>query len=109
MIEHKDDDPTDEGPIVVRRTVYEAALRFEKTMGPGAPGAIGEAQDRMDRYHAAGNARATKRWAKIYTYLMERACSGNKLVILEPGETWDAGEEKVIRPRGRRRRSGKDA
>jgi hypothetical protein len=111
MVEYEDDDPTvyDEGPTVVTRTIYEAAKRFEKTLGPGAPGAIGEAQARMDKYHEAGNTRSAARWGKIYAYLMDRASSGTgkKLVILKPGETWDAEEEKVIKPHARRQRSGK--
>ena len=107
MVEYEDDDPTrDEGPIVVRRSVYEAALRFEKTMPTGS---IGEAQNRMDRYSEAGNARATARWAAIYKYLMWCAsvAAGTKTIILEPGEKYDFENEKVIRRRNRPPRSGK--
>jgi hypothetical protein len=110
MAEYEDDDPTrEEGPIVVKRAVYEAALRFEKAMGPGAPGAIGEAQDRAEKSRDAGKPRTAEKWWAIYRFLMECACvaSRSEAIILEPGETWDAEAGKVIKPRARRPRSGK--
>ena len=104
MTTYKDDDPAiDEGPVVVRRTIYEAALRFEKSMGPGAPGAIGEAQDRMDKAYKAGRPRAAARWTAIYRYLMGLAAVARRTrtVILETGESYDFENDRVIRPRGR--------
>jgi hypothetical protein len=106
-----DDDPTSEnGPIVVRRTVYEATRRFEKKLGAEAPGAVGAAQNKADGYRDAGNARAAARWYDIYKYLMwqESVPAGTATIILEAGETYDYENEKVIKPRARPRRSGKD-
>jgi hypothetical protein len=104
MVNYEDEDPTrEEGPIVVRRTIYEAALRFEKSMGPGAPGAIGEAQDRMDKAYQAGRPRAAARWRAIYRYLMGLAAVAKRArtVILETGESYDFENDRVIRPRAR--------
>jgi hypothetical protein len=104
MTTYKDDDPAiGEGPVVVRRTIYEAALRFEKSMGPGAPGAIGEAQDRMDKAYKAGRPRAAARWKAIYRYLMGLAAVAKRTrtVILEAGESYDFEKDRVIRPRAR--------
>ena len=104
MTAYEDDDPAiDEGPVVVRRTIYEAALRFEKSMGPGAPGAIGEAQDRMDKAYKAGKPRAAARWKAIYRYLMGLAAVAKRTrtVILETGESYDFENDRVIRPSAR--------
>ena len=110
MAEYDDGDPTrEEGPVVVRRTIYEAALRFEKTMGPGAPGAIGEAQDRAEKSRDAGKPRTAAKWWAIYRYLMSVASVGprTKAVILKPGEKYDYENDKVIKPRSRQPRSDK--
>jgi hypothetical protein len=108
---YAEDDMPDgvEGPVVVRRAIYEAALAFERKLGPDASGAISEAQDRMDRYKAAGNARASRRWGKIYAFLLDRAgaATGSKTIILKPGEKYDSENERVIRPYARRPRSGR--
>ena len=104
MTAYEDDGPTiDEGPVVVRRTIYEAALRFEKSMGPGAPGAIGEGQDRMDKAYQAGRPRAAARWRAIYRYLMGLAAVARRTrtVILETGESYDFERGRVIRSRAR--------
>jgi hypothetical protein len=102
MTAYEDGDPAnDDGPVVVRRTIHEAALRFEKSMGPGAPGAIGEAQDRMDKAHKAGKRRAAARWREIYRYLMGLAAVAKRTVILETGESYDFENDRVIRPRAR--------
>ena len=78
--------------------------------GNGTPGCIGEAQDRMDRHKAAGNERAMRRWRDIYRYLMTVAASdtGVETVILKAGEKYDYENDKVIKPRARPRRNGKD-
>jgi hypothetical protein len=104
MSAYEDDGPAiDEGPVVVRRTIHEAALRFEKSMGPGAPGAIGEAQDRMDKAYKAARPRAAARWRAIYRYLMGLAAVARRTrtVILETGESYDFENDRVIRPRAR--------
>ena len=110
MAEYEDDDPTrEEGPVIVTRAAHDAARKFEKTMGPGAPGAIGEAQRRMDEASKAGKPRAAARWTEIYRYLMTRAgaAKGTRTVILEAGDSYDFESGKVIRPRVRRPRNGK--
>ena len=101
MTAYEDGDPAnDDGPVVVRRTIHEAARRFEKSMGPGA---IGEAQDRMDKAHKAGKPRAAARWREIYRYLMGLAAVAKRTVILETGESYDFENDRVIRPRARSR------
>jgi hypothetical protein len=110
MVDNENDDPTwADGPIVVRRAVYEATQRFEKTLGPGAPGAVGIAQERGDKYRDAGNKRSADRWYAIYRYLMWQMSvpAGMATVILKPGEKYDYENEKVIKPRARRPRNGK--
>jgi len=110
MAEYEDDDPTrEEGPVIVKRAVHDAALRFEKTMGPGAPGAIGEAQGRAEKSRDAGKARTAARWWAIYRYLMTRAgaAKGTRTVILEAGESYDFERGRKIKLRAGHPRTGK--
>jgi len=103
-----EDDPTAEGAlIVVRRTIRDAALAFEKTLGPGAPHAIGIAQARAEKAKEQGKPKAASRWWEIHEYLMNCAAvpAGTKTVILEAGETYDFENDKVIKPQARRRRN----
>ena len=61
-------------------------------------------------YRKAGKNASAARWHDIYNFLMSRegVSASTPTVILKPGETWDAEEEKVIRgPRARQPRSGK--
>ena len=98
-----DDEDWDKGPIVVRRTIHEATRKFEKSLGRGAPGAVGEAQDRAEKSRAAGKPRAAARWEEIYRYLMDQNsfAEGTKKIILKPGEKYDYENNKVIRSRAR--------
>ena len=111
MAEYEDDDPTrEEGPVIVKRAVHDAARKFEKTVKPedGAP--FEAARQKSIAYKKAGKDAAAARWHDIYNFLMSRegVSASTPTVILKPGETWDAEEEKVIRgPRARQPRSGK--
>jgi hypothetical protein len=110
MAEYEDDDPTrEEGPVIVKRAVHDAARKFEKTVKPedGAP--FEAARQKSMAYKKAGKDAAAARWHDIYNFLMSRegVSASTATVILKPGETWDAEEEKVIKPPARRPRSGK--
>ena len=105
-----EDDPTAEGAlIVVRRTIRDATLAFEKTLGPGAPAAVGIAQARAEKAKEQGKPRAASRWWDIHEYLMNcmSVPAGTRTVVLEAGETYDFENDKVIKPQARRPRSGK--
>jgi len=97
----------DEGPVIVKRSVHDAARKFEKTVKDGP--AFEAARLKSMEFRKAGKAASAARWHDIYNFLMWREGVGasTPTVILEPGETWDAEGQKVIRPRGRQRRSGK--
>ena len=110
MAEYEDDDPTrEEGPVIVKRAVHDAARKFEKTVKPedGAPFEV--ARLRAAECRKAGKTARAAYWNDISVFLMSRegVSASTPTVILKPGETWDAEEEKVIKPRARRRRSGK--
>jgi len=109
MAEYQDDPTAGDGPIVVRRTIRDAARAFEKTLGPGAPSAIGIAQARAEQAKEQGKPKAASRWWDIHEYLMNRACSaaGTKTVILEAGETYDFENDQVIKRRARPQHRGK--
>ena len=109
MAEYEDDPTASDALIVVRRTIRDATLAFEKTLGPGAPHAVGIAQARAEKAKEQGKPRAASRWWDIYEYLMNCASvpAGTKTVILEAGETYDYENDKVIKPQARPRHSGK--
>jgi len=107
MAEYENDPTAADALIVVRRTIRDAARAFEKTLGPGAPHAIGIAQARAEKAKEQGKPKAASRWWEIHEYLMNRACSaaGTKTVILEAGETYDYENDRVIKPQARRPRN----
>ena len=95
-----------EGPVIVKRAVYEAARRFEKTIKDGPP--FEAARHRSMTYRKAGKAASAARWHAIYDFLMwrEGVSADTPTVILEPVKRGggQAGDEAG---RNRRRRSGK--
>jgi hypothetical protein len=100
MAYNQDDDPS-EGPVVVRRPVYDAGMKLEAEVKAGASGpAFENAREKAHECHAAGDAVGEARWEEIFRFLMWRECvaAGTETIILEDGETYDYENEEVIRP-----------
>ena len=111
MVNYEGDDPTrDEGPVIVKRAVHDAARRFEKTLKPEDGPAFEAARLRSMAYRKAGKAASAARWHDIYNFLMwrEGVSADTPTVILEPVKRGggQAGEDAG---RSRRPRSGKGA
>jgi hypothetical protein len=99
---HPDDDidPPPSGPVVVARAAYDAGMKLEAEVKAGARGPVFY----MGRYlgadrRAAGDAQGAAFWEEVFNFLMTREsiAAGAKIVILEPGDTWDAETKKAIR------------
>ena len=108
MAEYDDDPTREEGPVIVKRAVHDAARKFEKTVKPedGAP--FEAARQKSMAYRKAGKNASAARWHDIYNFLMwrEGVSADTPTVIVEPvkrvgGQTGDEAG------RNRRRRSGK--
>jgi hypothetical protein len=95
-----DDDPG-EGPVVVKRAVYDAGMKLEAEVDGGASGpAFSNAEEKATSCRAAGDTAGAAFWDETFRFLMTRECvaAGTETLILEEGETYDYEEEKVIRP-----------
>jgi hypothetical protein len=96
-----DSDELREGPVVVRRPVYDAGMKLEDKVKAGERGpAFENAREKVHACHAAGDADGEKWWEEVFNFLMWRECvaAGVDTVILEEGETWDDDEGTVISP-----------
>jgi hypothetical protein len=99
MAYNQDDDPN-EGPVVVRRPVYDAGMKLEDEVKAGASGpAFENAREKVHECHAAGDAAGAAWWEEIFRFLMWRECvaAGTGTIILEDGETYDYENEEVIK------------
>jgi hypothetical protein len=97
---YNDSNEVPEGPVVVRRPVYDAGMKLEAEVKAGANGpAFENARGKVHECHEAGDAAGEAWWEEIFNFLMWSECvaAGTETVILEDGETWDDEEEKVIR------------
>jgi hypothetical protein len=106
-----DIDPPPFGPVVVARAAYDAGMKLEADVKAGARGpAFENARDKAAERRAAGDAPGAAFWEEVFNFLMTResAAAGAEIVILEPGDTWDAKTGKAIRLRGRPARNDKD-
>jgi hypothetical protein len=95
-----DNDDLDEGPVVVRRPVYDAGMKLEREVEAGASGpAFSNAEDKATACREAGDTAGATFWDETFRFLMTRECvaAGTETIILEAGETYDYEEEKVIR------------
>jgi len=94
-----DDDQEREGPVVVRRPVYDAGMKIERETSAGDPPAFETARDRMSEYRAAGKTQDAAFWNEVYQFLMTRESVGaeTETIILEEGESYDWNEGEVIR------------
>jgi hypothetical protein len=97
-----------EGPVIVKRSVYEAARRFEKTAKPEDGPPFEVARQRSMEYRKAGKAATAARWHDIYNFLMwrEGVSADTPTVIVEPVKRV-GGQTGADAGRNRRRRSGK--
>ena len=90
-----DDDEDDQGPIVVRRPVYEAGIKLEQAEAAGGIQSFDEAEAKMDECKAAGKTEEAAFWKEVYDFCMTRegVAADTEIVILEEGETynWNVG------------------
>jgi len=106
-----ENDTLDEGPVVVRRVVYDAGMKLEAEVDAGGEGpAFSNAEDKATACREAGDTAGAAFWDETFRFLMTRECvaAGTETLILEEGETYDYDEEKVIRPGTNQPRSDKD-
>ena len=99
---YNDSNEVPEGPVVVRRPVYDAGMKLEAEVKAGASGpAFENAREKVHACHEAGDSAGEKWWAEVFDFLMWSECvaAGTQTIILEDGETWDDDEGKVIKPR----------
>jgi hypothetical protein len=95
-MDHEDDEDMQEGPVVVRRAVYDAAMAVK---AEGMP-AFEHARLRAEKYREAVDAGNAAFWEDIFNFLRWRqsVAAETKTIILEDGEAWDAEKGEVIRP-----------
>lgn len=94
-----DDDEEDQGPIVVRRPVYEAGIKLEAEEDAGRIQSFVEADARMEEARTAGKTDESAFWKEVYNFCMTResVAADTEVVILEEGERYDFETGKVIR------------
>jgi hypothetical protein len=99
-VAYNQDDDFSEGPVVVKRAVYDAAMKHEADVEAAGRGpAFEEAREKVHECHAAGDAAGAARWEEIFKFLMwrESVAAGTETIILEEGETYDYENEEIIR------------
>ena len=94
-----DEDEDDQGPIVVRRPVYEAGIKLEQAEAAGGIQSFDEAEAKMDECKAAGKTEEAAFWKEVYDFCMTResVAADTEIVILEEGETYNWNVGKVER------------
>ena len=102
MVDYRDDER--EGPVVVRRPVYDAGMKLEGTVKAGDPPAFETARTQAAQFREAGKTEDAAFWTEVFDFLMWRESVGaeTEIIILEEGESWDAEEGEVVRPGARR-------
>jgi hypothetical protein len=99
------------GAVVVNRAVYDAGMKLETEVDGGADGpAFSNAEDKATSCRAVGDTAGAAFWDETFRFLMTREClaAGTETIIIEPGETYDYEEERVIRAGTNQPRSDKD-
>ncbi len=93
------DDGLGEGPVVVRRAVYEAGMKLEAEEKAGKGTAFTIAEDKATACRKAGDTSGAAFWDEVFRFTMTRECvaAGTETIILEDGETYDYENEEVIR------------
>jgi hypothetical protein len=105
------DDDLGEGPVVVKRAVYEAGMKLEAEVDGGAGGpAFSNAEDKATACREAGDTAGAAFWDETFRFPMTRECvaAGTETIILEEGETYDYDKEEVIRAGTYQPRSDRD-
>lgn len=94
-----DDDEDDQGPIVVRRPVYEAGIKLEAEEAAGGIQSFDEAEAKMDECKAAGKTDEAAFWKEVYDFCMTRegVAADTEIIILEEGENYNWNVGKVER------------
>src|SRR5579862_2582899 len=108
---NNDSNEVPEGPVVVRRPVYDAGMKLEAEVDAGADGpAFSNAEDKATACREAGDEPGAAFWTEVYQFTMTRECvdAGTEVIVLEDGETYDFENEKVIRADTNQPRSDKD-
>lgn len=95
-----EDDHEREGPVVVRRPVYDAGMQLERETSAGDPPAFEAARDKAAEFRAAGKGQDAAFWNEVFQFLMEReaVAADAETIILDEGESYDWNEGEVIRP-----------
>jgi hypothetical protein len=94
------DDDLDEGPVVVKRAVYDAGMKLQAEVDGGAGGpAFSNAEDKATSCRAVGDTAGAAFWDEVFRFTMTRECvaAGTETIILEQGETYDYENEEVIK------------
>jgi hypothetical protein len=104
MVYDEDDGAEKEGPVIVKRAIYEAGMKLEGAVKAGDPPAFETARGEAAKFREDGRAEDAAFWEEVFEFLMwrESVGAGTVIIILEEGETWDADEGEVIRPGARR-------
>lgn len=90
----------DIGPIVVRRTIYDAGMKLEAEEREGKGTAFTIAEDKASQCREAGDETGAAFWTEVYQFTMTRECvdEGTEIIILEEGESYDYENEEIIKP-----------
>ena len=101
-----ENDEIDDGPVVVRRAVYEAGMKLEAEEKAGKGTAFTIAEDKAISCRAAGDPSGSAFWDEVFRFTMTRECvaAGTETIILEEGETYDYDHEEVIKAGTNQRR-----
>lgn len=90
----------DQGPIVVRRPVYDAGIKLEAEEAAGSGWkSFDAAEAKMDELKAGGKTDEAAFWKEVYDFCMTRegVAAETEVVILEDGERYDYGLGKIVR------------
>jgi hypothetical protein len=104
MALYNDDDDNDEvpgeqGPIIVKRKVYEAGEKLKAEVSAGKSGpAFENAREKAAACRKDGDKPGAQFWVEVFEYLMTITCvpAGVETVILEEGQTYVPPEDEEI-------------
>jgi hypothetical protein len=90
----------DQGPVVVRRPIYDAGMKLEAEEKAGRGTAFTIAENKATACREAGDGAGAEFWDEVFRFTMTRECvdAGTEIIILEKGESYDYENEEVIRP-----------
>ncbi len=91
----------DEGPVVVKRAVYDAGMKLEAEVDGGAGGpAFSNAEDKATACREAGDTVGAAFWDETFRFLLTRECGPPepKHSSLRQAKPTITMKKKVIRP-----------